>query len=110
VNQKDQPGVSIHSGFPNPATDDTITSLDINKLVIKHPLSTFFMQIEGDEWDKYGIFSGDIAIIDRSLKLHQTDLVAYWSESCFIIAKAHNLPIDTAIWGVVSTIIHRYRL
>ncbi len=107
---KPQPGVNVHSGFPNPATDDTLANLDINKLLIKHPLSTFFMQIEGHEWSKYGIFNGDIALIDRSLTPHQQDLVVYWSGSDFGIIKAHQLPSDTVIWGVVSSIIHRYRL
>lgn len=102
--------IAEHTGFPNPATDNTITSLDINKLLIKHPLSTFFMEIEGHSWESYGIFNGDLAIIDRALSPKSQDLVVYWAESTFSIKQSHKLPPNSNVWGVVSAIVHRYRL
>lgn len=110
MNQEDlELGVSKHSGLPNPANDNTLSNLDINKLLIKHPLSTFFMQIEGNEWTKYGIFKGDIALVDRSLIPQPKDLAVFWAESSFGVAKVCRLPIDTTIWGIIPAIIHRYR-
>lgn len=101
--------VTEHAGFPNPATDNTLASLDIGSLLVKHPASTFFMQIEGHQWQRYGIFNGDIAIIDRSLSVQQKDIVVYWAGGEFGIKRKNNLPIDTIIWGVVTAIVHRYR-
>lgn len=104
----DQEGVTEHSGFPNPATDSTLMSLDINKLLIKNPISTFFMKIDGSEWEQYGIFNGDIVIIDRSLNPKTVNIIVYWQESTFTIQKLKDLPIDTEIWGTVTATIHRH--
>lgn len=101
--------VTEHRGFPNPATDTNIVPLDLNALLIKHPLSTFFMRIENNAWERYGIFKDDIAIIDKALRPKPTDLVIWWDETTFIISKFHKLPMDTPVWGVVLSIIHRYR-
>ncbi len=102
-------GVTEHTGFPNPATDSTLGSLDIGKLLVKHPASTFFMQIESNQWQQYGIFNGDIAIIDRSLNVQRKDIVVYWSGGEFGLKRKYKLPMDTTIWGVVTAITHRYR-
>lgn len=104
-----QEGVTEHTGFPNPATDSTLSSLDIGKLLVKHPASTFFMEIEGHAWERYGIFNGDLAIIDRALTPKPQDVVVYWTESAFSIKQKGRLPLDATIWGVVSAIVHRYR-
>ncbi len=102
--------ITIHTGFPNPATDTTILPLDLNKLIIKHPPSTFFMRVSGHTWEKFGIFDEDIAIIDRSLKPRNKDLVVFWNESDFYIKRFSKLPLDTLVWGVIISIVHRYRL
>ncbi len=101
--------VTEHRGFPNPATDVNIVPLSLDKLLIKHPISTFFMQIQGNVWEKFGIFDGDLAIIDRSLNPKSTDLVIWWDETTFVIGKFHKLPLDTTVWGVITSIVHRYR-
>lgn len=101
--------VTEHRGFPNPATDTNIVPLDLTKLLVKHPLSTFFMRIDTNEWERYGIFKDDLAIIDKSLSPKPIDLVIWWSESSFTLSKLHKLPMDTMIWGVVTAIVHRYR-
>lgn len=101
--------ITEHTGFPNPATDTTLTSLDIGSVLVKHPASTFFMEIEDDNWKQYGIFAGDIAIIDRSLSPKDHDLVIWWSESSFMLSRLHKLPLDAMVWGIVTSIVHRYR-
>ncbi len=101
--------VTEHRGFPNPASDTTIVPLDLHKLLIKHPLSTFFMRIDSNLWEKFGIFKEDLAIIDRSLTPKPIDLVIWWDETSFVISKFHKLPLDTSVWGVVISIVHRYR-
>lgn len=110
LNQDDSaPNITEHTGFPNPATDSTLASLDISKLLVKHPVSTFFMQIEGHQWQRYGIFDGDIAIIDRSLTVQEKDITVFWSDGEFGIKRKSKLAMDTVVWGVVTAIVHRYR-
>lgn len=101
--------ITIHTGFPNPATDTTIAPLDLTKLLIKHPLSTFFMHIDSSEWENWGIYRGDLVIIDKSLKPKPIDLVIWWKESDFTLSKFHKLPLDSIVWGVVTSTIHQYR-
>ncbi|MEO7232185.1 MAG: hypothetical protein ABIW96_05760 [Polaromonas sp.] len=38
---------SIPAGFPSPADDFPLKGLDLNDLLITHPLATFFMQVSG---------------------------------------------------------------
>lgn len=105
---EEQP-ITEHTGFPNPATDQTLASLDISSLLIKHPASTFFMQIEGHGWERYGIFNNDTVIIDRSLTPQGQDLVIFWDEASFRIERFSRIHNNYTLWGVVISTIHRYR-
>lgn len=112
VNQDDSfkvQSVSEHAGFPNPATDRSLISLDITKLLIQHPASTFFMRADGNEGETHGIFSGDIVIIDRALPVKKTDLVIWWQDDSFTLGPPKKVPGDVVVWGVVTNVIHRYR-
>lgn len=110
VHQNDQSkGVSLKRGFPNPSTDSTIISLDITELLVRHPSSTFFMRVTSGDWQDLGIFENDIAIVDRALEPRKSDLVIWWEDTEFRISKLADVPADTAVWGVVASIIHRYR-
>jgi hypothetical protein len=102
-------GVSVHDGFPNPATDASLQTLDLNKLLIKNGVSTYFMRIAGDDWRKAGIFDGDVAVIDRAVAPRRTDLVIWCEGSDFMISPRHALPIGKQMWGVVTSVIHMYR-
>ena len=57
---------SIHAGFPSPAEDIPGTALDINRLVVKNPASTFFARVSGDSMEGDGIRDGDILVVDKS--------------------------------------------
>ena len=57
---------SIHAGFPSPAEDIPGTALDINKLLVKNPASTFFARVSGDSMEGDGIRDGDILVVDKS--------------------------------------------
>lgn len=102
-------GISEHAGFPNAATDRSLTSLNISKLLIKNPASTFFMRITGETGEKFGIFSGDIVVVDRALNPRDSDLVLWWGSDEFVIGRPKQVPGDTIVWGVVTRIIHSLR-
>lgn len=65
--------VSLYSsapaaGFPAPGDDMVERSLNVHEYLVKHPVSTFFVRVEGDSMEGAGIFSGDILVVDRSVE------------------------------------------
>ena len=108
---KRQDGVSIHAGFPNPATDSSLHTLDFNQLLIQHSASTYMFRINGSEWEDAGVFDKDIAIVDRALDPRKTDVVIWWDETNgeFVISKYSKVPKEGSCWGVVTTTIHQFR-
>jgi len=106
-----QEGVSVHAGFPNAATDGGPIALNLHQLLIRRPVSTFLFRISGSEWSRYGVFDGDIAVIDRSLDSRPADLIIWWhaDHGQFMLGRRQALPSDAAIWGCVTSIIHQTR-
>jgi len=102
-------GVSEHTGFPNAGTDTSLSSLDLAKLLIQNPSSTFFMRLRGNEWQDRGVFDGDVVVIDRALVPQTTDLVIWWGGESFAIGKTRDVAEDAEVWGIVTTIIHQMR-
>jgi DNA polymerase V len=103
--------VSVHAGFPNPATDSDRTShgLSLDQLLLGRPSSTYLFRLSGHGWAREGVADGDIAVVDRALGVRPNDLVVAWQGDEFMLIRAHRLPADIAPWGVVSAIIHHYR-
>lgn len=104
-------GVSVHTGFPNPATDTSLRSLDFNQLLIQHSVSTYMFRVEGSNWEPSGVFDGDIAIVDRALDAKKTDIVLWWQEGsdAFAISTYTTVPAEATVWGVVTATIHQFR-
>ncbi|WP_149912726.1 LexA family protein [Sphingobacterium cavernae] len=57
----------ISAGFPSPALDFEDSRIDLNKELIKHPLSTYYGRVKGMSLKNAGIEDGDIMVIDKSL-------------------------------------------
>lgn len=104
-------GVSVHTGFPNPATDKRLHTLDFNQLLIQHTASTYMFRVEGSEWEGEGVFGGDIAVVDRALDPRKSDPVIWWNESRgeFSISKYGVMPKEASVWGVITATIHQFR-
>jgi DNA polymerase V len=105
----DGQGISIHTGFPNAGDDARLTPLDLHALLVPQPRSTFLFTVEGDDWAERGIYAGDIVVIDRSLAPRQTDLVAWVLDDSFTFGELTAIAQGGQIWGVVTSVIHRYR-
>src|ERR1700748_1472363 len=75
------PSVNVHAGFPNPAAERSGTPLSLDKLLVRHPSSTYFFRVRGHGWHRYGVFDGDLAVIDRALTPRERELVVWWQES-----------------------------
>lgn len=106
-----QDGVSVHTGFPNPATDKSLQTLDFNQLLVQHTASTYMFRVRGNEWEGAGVFDGDIAVVDRALDPYKTDTVLWWDESAgeFAISKYTAMPPEATLWGVVTATVHQFR-
>ena len=103
--------MSVHTGFPNPATDTSLRGLDLHQLLVNHTASTYMFRVEGDEWEGSGVFNGDIAIVDRALDPRKTDVVLWWQDGpeYFALSTYKAVPDGAVVWGVVTATIHQFR-
>lgn len=102
-------GVSEHTGFPNAATDARLNALDLSKLLVRHPSSTFYLRVSGESGQEVGIYNDDIIVVDRSLSAKKSDLVVWWDTENFAISIASQLTEGVIPWGVITHAIHAYR-
>lgn len=102
-------GVSIHTGFPNPAIDASLKDLDLNQLLVSHSTATYMMRISGSDWRQLGIFNGDIAIIDRAVTALRNDIVAWWHNDSFMLSHLHQVPKNAVVWGTITATIHQFK-
>jgi DNA polymerase V len=105
-------GVSIHSGFPNPGLDrrgqGSHLALDLNRLLIKRPSSTYLFRVAGHRWSEQGIDDNTILVVDRAQSAQSSDLVVAWQETSLVIAQYRQLPPRAELWGVITTTIRQY--
>lgn len=122
-------GESPATGFPSPAADYEEDAIDLNRLLMPRPASTFLMRVSGDAMGAAGIHHGDLLIIDRSLGPRSGSVVVAVNAGRFVLRRlARNLagigwcleaadpslpPIplatgdpDLLIWGVVLHAVH----
>lgn len=107
-----QQGVSVHAGFPNPAAEKGFAeTLDIHRLLVTRPASTFLFRIAGQQWQGIGIFDGDIAVIDRALDPRKSDIVAWWDDATgeHKLSYCRDMPDTAQLFGTVTTTIHQLR-
>ncbi len=68
-------GDNVKADFQNLATDYVQNRIDLNTLLIRHPASTYLVEVEGDSMINIGIYPKDILIVDRSLTACHKDIV-----------------------------------
>ncbi len=56
-------------GFPSPADDYLDRPLDFNELLIENAPATFAVRVAGESMTGIGIFSGDIAVVNRARRV-----------------------------------------
>ncbi len=82
----------VSCGFPSPAQDYVEGSLDLNKLVVKHPSATYFVRVSGDSMIGAGIGDGDLLVVDRSLSAEHGDIVVAAVAGEFTVKELHTRP------------------
>jgi DNA polymerase V len=100
--------ISVHAGFPNPAADRTGAPLSLDKLLVQHPSSTFFFRIRGHNWHRYGVFDGDLAVIDRAITPTANQLVVWWQETGDFALSPLAQASQQTVWGTVTAIVHQF--
>lgn len=116
----------VKAGFPSPASDYVQNRIDINTLLIRHPATTYLVEVEGDSMIDIGIYPNDILIVDRSLTACHKDVVIALIDEGFtakqlilgehIILRAHNANYpdisvkgSLELFGVVASSIRRFK-
>ena len=118
----------IKAGFPSPADDYSDSSLDFNEYLIKNKAATFVVRVQGDSMIGAGIDSGDLLVVDRSIKpINNSVIVAVVSGEFTVkrLVKEKGLyylypensnysaveiteEMDFQVWGVVSHAIRDF--
>lgn len=102
-------GISVHAGFPNPAADHRLQGLDLNRLLVEHPSSTFLFRIRGEYGTLQGIFDGDIAVVDRMRTPRDHDFVLWHDGQKFKLSRSTRITPEGTVWGTVTAIVRQYR-
>ncbi len=76
-----------HAGFPSPAEGYTEAPLDLNRLLVKRPAATMFVQMSGDAMEGEGIRDGDILVVDRSLAARAGRIVVAAVDGEYVLRK-----------------------
>ena len=67
--------VTVQAGFPSPALDYAEERISLDKEYIKHPLSTFLVQCDGDSMINAFIPPGARLVVDKSLAAQNGDII-----------------------------------
>ena len=117
---------SVCAGFPSPANDYLEGEIDLNRYLIKNPLATFIVKSQGNSMLQAGIHSGDLLIVDRSIKAKNNSIVVASVDGDLIVKRIKisgkkyllasdnktykdikiNNESDIFIWGTVTKVIH----
>jgi DNA polymerase V len=118
----------IPAGFPSPAEDYVEGRIDLNRDLIKHPLATFYIRVEGDSMEPK-ILSGALIIVDRMAETKDDDIVVARIGAEFMVKKLHierngriwllsenavyqpiqiTEEMDFEVWGKVTHSIHTH--
>ena len=63
------------AGFESPAAEYKQLGLDLDELLIDHPTATYIGLAKGESMTGYGIFDGDLLIVDRAAHRGSLDIV-----------------------------------
>ena len=117
---------TVCAGFPSPASDYLEGEIDLNRYLIKNPPATFIVKSQGNCLLQAGIHSGDLLIVDRSIKPQNNSIVIASINGDLTVKRIKilgkkflltsdnkeygNIKInnesDIFIWGIVTKVIH----
>ncbi|RPD44648.1 translesion error-prone DNA polymerase V autoproteolytic subunit [Hymenobacter sediminis] len=122
----------VSAGFPSPAEDHRGEKLDLNKLLLPHPDSTYLVRVMGDSMTggESGIRDGALLAVDCQLQAQPDDVVIAVVEGQFTVKRLvkrkgdawflvpdnptyPEIPINEPdlfdVWGVVTHVLTETR-
>jgi DNA polymerase V len=90
----------VPAGFPSPAQDEIAGRIDLNRDLVKHPLATFYVRVEGDSMEPR-IHSGELLVVDRMVQTKDGDVVVARLGCEFTVKRLH-IGEDCEIWLVAE--------
>jgi DNA polymerase V len=117
----------VKCGFPSPADDFLQESIDLNKLLVKHPEATFYAVSRGYSLAPL-VYPGSILVIDRSVEWSSDLLACCYIDGEFTVKwiekledKVRLIPLnkdfpvleysadqaEVLIWGIVTSIVNK---
>lgn len=120
---------SIPAGFPSPAADYIESSIDLNELLVRDPLATFFLRVQGESMQDCGIRDGSVVVVEAGLSAVPGDIVVAELNGGFTLKRLRKVggrfelhpdnpafPVikisegsELRIFGVVTATVHQFR-
>lgn len=91
---------STTTGFASPAESYVDKRLDLNELIVKNHLTTFYFRYKGPT--TLGVKTNSIIVIDKEEQPIEGDLVVISDKTCFKIRKYEG---QDEVWGKVSWVL-----
>lgn len=66
---------SVRAGFPSPADDFLHKHIDIGVELVRHPHATFVLSVIGRSMESFGIFDGDLVVVDKAITARHGHIV-----------------------------------
>jgi DNA polymerase V len=119
------PRSSVAISFGSPAGENGVGRLDLNEILLRHPLASYLMRITGDSMRAEGVMDGDLALVDRAMDAAHGHVVIAVVDGEFICRRLHRQGNDARlraaepgvadwvpgndeelqIWGVVTHVV-----
>lgn len=118
---------SVVAGFPSPADDYVFESIDLNKILIKHPDATFYARVKGQSMTS-DFDEDDLLVIDRSLEWSDNKIALCFTDGeftlkrlkvegdkCYLVPSNKEFPLievndesEVVVWGIVTYSIKKH--
>ncbi|MCG3175844.1 MAG: LexA repressor [Candidatus Omnitrophica bacterium] len=118
---------SVAAGFPNPAEEELVDTLNLDEYLIRHPEQTFLVKVTGDSMIDAGIHEGDLVLVERGRSPKEGDIVIaqvdrewtlkYYQKKAgrpvLVAANVKYPPIvpreELTVGGVVVAVVRKYK-
>jgi DNA polymerase V len=115
-------------GFPYPAKDYQEDAIDLAKVLVQHPASTFYFKIKGDSMCNANIPDGALLIVDRSVQVASGMIIVAVVNGEFTVRRIIQTnrswvlhpenpvykpvtvteEMNMQVWGVVTSVVIRH--
>ena len=120
----------VFAGFPSPAENYIEKDLDLHEHLIHHPESTFIVRAKGNSMVEAGIYSGDLMVVDKSLRPENGSIIIASINGEFTVKKIEKVDNELflapanknyskikvnefdnfEVWGVITHTIHSFKM